>query len=793
MKARRFFQTIVNRPRLFVALGVATVAVTIGLLPRLTRDTSSDAFIPAGDPVLIFRDQVEETFGLKDPMVVAVVDDRTEAGVFTPHTLELIAWLSEELTAIEGIDPERITSLATENDIIGTEDGMLVEPFFESPPQTQAEANAVRAAVMDFDLYMGSLVARDGSATLIVAEMLPDIGPNQAADVYRDIMALVERAPVDGEAVHVAGEGAVSGYLATYIDADARRLNPIAALIITLVLFVAYRTWRGVILPNFLVLAAVGTAIGGMAAAGVPFYVITNGLPVILIAIAVADGIHILAEYYDQLEEDPSATQQELVVRAMQKMWRPVTFTSITTASGFLGLWAASYMPPMKAFGLFAAAGVMAAWAFAMLVIPAGLALVRVRPSPAYRAGSDRFSGLMGRIGGWVIARPKSVLVTAGVVVVLGVIGATRLEVNEETVANFNASEPIYQADRAINQRLDGTYYLDVVVESPDIEGLFDPQHLRRIEELQEYLETLPHVGGTTSIADFLKQMNMAMHEDQTAEYRLPVDPDLIAQYFLLYSASGDPTDFEEYIDYDYRVANVRARLNTGVYTDEKVVIDAARSYIAENFSTSELTAAVSGRVAVDDRWIGELGKSHFRGVAVALVVVWLVASMSFRSILAGTLAIVPVSMSVLLIYAAMALFDVWLGVGTSMFAAIAIGVGVDFAVHTIDRLLLLVKEEGHSLTRALQILFPSTGRALLFNFAALLFGFGALITSSVPPLVHFGALIGVSVAASFIASMTVLPAVVYLVRPAFLRPDTAPERTRLAAGAITDPGLAEA
>jgi predicted RND superfamily exporter protein len=264
--------------------------------------------------------------------------------------------------------------------------------------------------------------------------------------------------------------------------------------------------------------------------------------------------------------------------------------------------------------------------------------------------------------------------------------------------------------------------------------------------------------------------MNRAMNEDRLDAYQTPDQVNLVAQYFLLYSASGDPTDFEEEIDYDYRQANLRATLNTGRFTHGKVVMEAAEQYVNDAFSTADLTATLTGRVSVDYHWIRELAQSHFRSVGIALAAVWLVATLSFGSALAGLLALVPVAMAILLIYAIMGFFGIWLAIGTSMFAAIAIGIGVDFSVHTIDRLKVLIKEQGRSMEDAFSALFPSTGRALLFNFAAILLGFGVLTTSQVPPLVRFGSLVGVAVSVSFVASMTLLPALIKVLQPSFLK-----------------------
>ncbi len=312
-------------------------------------------------------------------------------------------------------------------------------------------------------------------------------------------------------------------------------------------------------------------------------------------------------------------------------------------------------------------------------------------------------------------------------------------------------------------------HYLDVVIETPQQEDLFKPKNLKRIAALQKYAESLPHVKGSTSIVDNLKQMNRALNEDNREAYKIPENSNLVAQYFLLYSASGDPTDFEEQVDYDYQLANVRVRMDTGIFTHEKVVVEAMQSYITQHFNSKDISANLSGRVNVDYHWISRLGESHFTSVAVALFLVWLMASISLRSMVAGVITVIPVIVSVLLIYAVMGISGIWLAIGTSMFAAIAIGLGVDFAVHTIERLQVLIRDQQYSFEQAMEVLYPSTGRALFFNFAALVLGFGVLVTSEVVPLIRFGSLVAVGVSVSFIASMTLLPALIKVIRPAFL------------------------
>ena len=263
--AYRFFTVVTSMPKTIMALAFLIIIFTGAFIPTLTIDSRSEAFLPADEPALLYRDQVEETFGLKDPMVIAVVN-KGEHGIFNPQSLQLIQWLTDEVMKMPEINRDRVVSLATEDNITGNEEGMLVEKFYKHQPKTQIDADKLRKSVMDFPLYLGSLMARDGSATLIVTEVY-DV--NEAPKVYEKLLALVERAPTNGEELHVAGDGAVSGYLVTYINADSSRLVPISVVIITLLCILSFRTWRGVMIPTVIILSATASALGLMAAAGV--------------------------------------------------------------------------------------------------------------------------------------------------------------------------------------------------------------------------------------------------------------------------------------------------------------------------------------------------------------------------------------------------------------------------------------------------------------------------------------------------------------------------------------------
>lgn len=777
-KAQNFFSHMINFRWPIVITGILLIALAGSFLPSMVKDTSSDSFINPDEPYLQYRHKVQDIFGLADPVVIAVINEG-DKGIYNQESLALVQWLTDNIQKLDNIDPDKVVSLATESNIVGTFDGMEVEEFFDTSPDTEERINWIRDAVEQFPLYQGSLVARDGEATIVVAELLDE---RLAPDTYKAILELLKQAPgyekldkIGDNEVHVAGEGAVSGYMSAYIDNDTQRLTPLSGIIITIVLFIAFFTPRATIIPNIIVLAtAVGT-FGMMAAFGVSFYVITNGLIVCLIGIAVADSLHIFSQYYEEMAEFPDASQKELVIRSAAAMWRPVTLTTVTTMAGFLALWPTNDMPPVQYFGLFGAVGVLIAWIYSLTFLPALLSLLPKRQSRAFSktdkndAGNSRSARLMRKLGDGVLKNPRKILAVGLLVVFVGVFGATKIIVEDMRIDNFQSSEPLYIADKRINDKIDGTYYLDIVIETPEFEDLYKAENLNKIVELQEYVESLPGVGGSTSIADYIKQMHKAVNENNQEFYTIPESDLLIAQLFLLYSASGEPTDFEEEIDGDRQLALLRANLKLGSYVQNSTVIKSTEAYITDSFNSDQIKATVTGRVNVDYHWIDTIKQSHLASVLVAFSAVILMASLLFRSFWAGLFAAIPVGMSIILIYAVMGFGNISLGVGTSMFASIAIGLGVDFAIHTIDRMKELLAEKTGSVEDRLIELFPSTGRALFFNFAAIALGFSALISSDVPPLINFGALVAIAIATSFIASMTVLPALVTVLGPDFL------------------------
>lgn len=767
---RRLFTWVIDHPKLVISLGLLLALAFAVFLPTLQKDIRSDAFLAKDNPALLYREVVRERFGLTDPLVI-VVDSGVGQSVYQTPALALIQTLSDALMDLPGINPERVVSLATQNNIIYHKDGMDVVPFLDGIPDTPEALAELRRGLADFPLFHGLLVSKDDRIALVIAELEDDDEAEQVYQALLERLSLVDVPP--GIDLHVAGEGAIIGYIAKYVDADARKLVPLAGVVITLVLIFAYGRFGPALACNLIMFCAVAITLGLMAMQGVPFYLITNALPVILIGISVADGIHIYSTYFD-MQAEPETTQspRAALVDTMLAMWRPVTLTTLTTMAGFMGLYLAAYMPPFKYFGLYAAVGVAVAWLYSLLILPALMIVTKPTPGRWYTGTAGRpslFARFMMALGRFTLRYYKPLLAFVSVVVLAGFYAVTHLQVDEDPVEVFHKDEPVAVADRLINTHARGSNTLDIVIETQNPGDLLAPERLERLQALQSYISDLPYVGGTVSVVDYLKQMHRAMNAGDVDYYVLPGDEELAAQYFLLYEALSGPTDFEDDIDQDYQGANLRVQIKDGSYQALKAIIEPLNDYIDSQFNSEDMQATVSGRANLNYHWINDLAKSHFLGLAVALVLVWSVSALLFRSESAGFYTLIPVAATVLGVYVAMVLLGITLGMGTSMFAAIAIGLGIDFAIHTLEKLRVLARKHGDNNAAVLSAFYPSCGRALLYNCLAITGGFAVLMASKIASLNHFGAIVMLSIITSFIASVTVLPALVIWRRPAFV------------------------
>lgn len=560
---------------------------------------------------------------------------------------------------------------------------------------------------------------------------------------------------------------------------DMQVMIPLLLAAIAATLFMIFRTARGVILPLFVMGAAIVWTMGIMVLADVPLYTISTMLPVILVAVSIGDSVHLLSHYYDHVLHDAHRSSGDIVREVMSRLSMPLLTTSITTAVGFLSLSFAE-MPPFIVFGIFTVLGISISWLLTVTFIPAMLVIMKPKVGSylakrrALRVHSEqnRLTKFLVDASVFLQNRRQAATVVFIVVAAISLIGASKLYVDSSWMSDFRQDSDLVVANKMFNKEFDGTIFLNVVVEGDKKNILTSPDLLRRIEDLQKYVETLPHVGGSRSIVDYIKNMNKTLHAGDEKFDVIPSSEAQIGEYLFLFSISGRPQQLDEMVDYDYRQGLITFAIKTDQTRELKDIIDKTKLYIAQKFAGQHVDIHFAGSANNSYVWADLLIGSQTWSILLSKVAILLIGWLLFRSLRLGLFTVIPLTMSTLLVAGIAGFLSIPLDVSTALAAGVAIGVGVDYAVHYIFRYQDELASLGDPLL-ATQATMRSVGRTIVFNAIVVTIGFAVLFASQFPPHVKLGYFVASYMVISCMMSLIILPVLFAYVRAPVPRQET--------------------
>jgi predicted RND superfamily exporter protein len=288
------------------------------------------------------------------------------------------------------------------------------------------------------------------------------------------------------------------------------------------------------------------------------------------------------------------------------------------------------------------------------------------------------------------------------------------------------------------------------------------------MDRFQQFLESKPYIGDTWSIVDFLKQMNKAMHADDPTFEKLPESRNLVFQYLLLYSMGGDPEDFDNVVDYEYRMAVIQVFLHDYSTHTAKKLIREARKYVAQNFPPGYKIGIASGSSSVSAALNEVMVRGQVWNIIQVSIVVFILCALVFRSLVGGLLTLIPLVFAVLINFGVMGWTGIWLSIGTSTIAAMGIGIGVDYAIYILSRF----REEWQvtgDIHQSLVRTMTTSGKAVVFTALSISLGYCTLLFSQIIYHMHIGFLVALIMISSLLGAVTLLPALIVWIQPGFI------------------------
>ena len=515
-----------KHPRVILGIILGLTLFFALQLPRIRFDNNNFRFIPESDPARIADAEMAKIFGDSVPLLIGI--QRRYSTIIDCNFLKKMQELDKQLLALPLV--KNVVSLTTTTHIETVGDsivsGKLVPEHLTGSPE---ELNTITERLRSLDTYNRSLVSDDLKATQTIIFLnikQEESGSPETIAVCRKVMSIAEEWDFPDSIAYVTGAPVFSEIVNEATGHDLMFLVPIVVIVVAGVLFFSFRRFSGVLLPLLTVIISCIWAIGAMALLQIPLTILSTVLPVILIAVGSAYGIHVINHYFDEVtqsKEISTETHSAQIVEAMARVIPPVFLAALTTFAGFVSFCFTSVVPIFE-FGIFSSFGVLSAFIVAVTLIPAILILRGPHnPTIGGRFGvQPSHTGIIDRIIADTLmivhAHKRSVLLVSLGCIIFAGLGISKLVIDNVLMEYFEPDVQVVRSDTFIRENFGGSKLLNLVIKGEKQGDVIRPDVLQAIDSLAEYAEeNIPEVGKITSLADVIKRFNQVYNADAPA------------------------------------------------------------------------------------------------------------------------------------------------------------------------------------------------------------------------------------------------------------------------------------
>jgi predicted RND superfamily exporter protein len=794
---------ILFHPR--VVLGLI-LAATIGFgmsAARVQIDPSVEGMILEDNPDLVYYREFLERFGSDELVIIGLRAPR----LFERAPLEMIRHISHALREITleadpGIENptyliDRVVSLTNANQIRNWVDAdgehvLVVNRLIRKIPASREAVAELWSRATGDPLFVGNFLSApevdDPDApltTLILARIVDRPGDLHYRSLLKERVEAILRdalanAPGVEASFRLAGIAILKATLGEQTKTEMWKTDALSWLVNFAILLLIFRTRMGIALPLLAVACGAVWTVGFLTLCGSRINILSIVVVPLIKVVGVATAVHVFSGYYEgaRITQDP----RELTERTIRRVLLPCFLASFTTALGFLAL-ATSKIVTVREVGIYSAFGVMATWLITTTIIP--ILLLRVRPPTPETSGIrgiDRYGAALDRLSSATIRFRWPIFVGSIGLLVFTIAGISRLKVETDVLEYFRPEHPVRSAHQAIRGEIGGVQPLDIAIRATP-GGALEPAVLEKVDRLQSWLTQQPEIDHTLSIVDYLKRLNQEINGGSPEFHRIPDSAQQAANLLFVFDSGGEGRLAAPFLYPSWEEPEeirVLARIN--VFNSETLVdlIARCQRYLTDTIGalpevdpptlrTELAPGEVAARVTGFSRLYAEMASSlvdgQVKSLALAFVVIWLTVIVLMRSFSAGTLAMIPNLLPILVVLGLMGFIGVSLNIGTAIISAICIGIAVDDTIHFLVSYRQHLAELGDP-RPAIFATMREVGRPIIITSVVVVAGFGVETVSAFQPIFDFAVLSVTAILLALVGDLLLLPACLMIFKP---------------------------
>ena len=746
---KRYLDTI-YKLRWFITFFIPLVVIVLSLaLMKTDFDGSYRIWFEKDSKKLALYDKFRSEFS-NDSGVTIVFRD--ENGIFNKKAVQSIERITENLLMMKHID--RVDSL-TNYQFIHSDpnnpNNIEVNDFIQDTQQaTPTYFDNRKKLALDDSTIVDALISKDATTTMIFGRLGVDEneGNDISGEIVRDLHAIIDaESNRTGYKYWLGGGPVITHAFVEIASKDALTFSPLVFIISMILLLLLFRKTSGALIPLAVVLFTFLSVLSIQVLLGYKLNNFTANIPVFIIAIGIADAVHIYSVWI--INKQKNVENRQAVQNALQENFLPILLTSLTTAAGFLTL-AISEIVPVSTLGIAIASGAILAFFISITWMPAVLFLLdaplKVRPKTKTNKKSLRY-------GEFIVKNDKRIILISSIIVFSIGLGMIHTKVDSNTMNYFNKEVEIRKAAEFTMKHLTGTMSYSIIVDSGKDDGIKEPEFLKTVDKFYtDFSKKFPiDMRHMISILDIVKRYNLVLNAKNT----IPEKRELIAQYLLLHALSlPQGMDITDKMDFQQRKILITAFIN---------IVDTSKNiemihFAEEWWKKTPYTASVTGQTAL----YASMQKSITNTLIISLLLTILIISFMilviFKKLKILWILLLPNILPIVLVLGTIGWLNITIDMGVAITGAIVIGIAVDDTIHFLVKYFNL-KKEGLAMSNTLNEVLLFAGKPILFTTIVLSLSFSVLIFSNFEPNQKFGMVTSIALIVALLADLLLLPA----------------------------------
>ena len=788
----QFYQNIIlKNPRsIFVILLI--ILITFGYYSKdFKLDASSESLLIEGDPDLEYLQEINNRYGSKEFLILTYTPND---GMISDASINNLLSLKYKLQSLDWVH-----SVITLLDIplLNSSDAPLQERLenFKTLKDEEIDRDRGFNEILSSPVFRNFVISQDGKTSGIIVNIkrnneLKDISNKTKKEIenfkneikkknHQNILEIrdVIKSYEDVGKIHLGGIPMIADDMMTFIKSDIIVFGIGVLLFIIGTLWFVFRKLIWIIVPISSCFFSVIIMTGLLGLLGWKVTVISSNFIALMLILTMAMNIHMSTRFLQIKENNPDKKILEILTLTTNKMFWPILYTALTTIIAFLSL-IFSEIKPIIDFGWMMTLGLITSFIITFTLLPS---LINLVPKENISLKNYKVSVITSFFAKISQNNQKTIFSVTILVIVLSLIGISRLEVENSFINYFNKKTEIYKGMKLIDEKLGGTTPLEIILKFPKQENQkisddefddwgedenqddekywFTRDKIDRITLVHNYLENLPQVGKVLSFSSIIDVATMLNNNKPLGTLEMGV----------LYSKI--PKSIKtEIIDPYISIKDNEARINLRIIDSQENLrrndlIKKINFDLKNKLGLKENDFKLAGVLILFNNLLQSLFKSQILTLGLVMAGIFLMFLILFKNIKLSLIGVVPNFIAAFFILGVIGLLGIPLDMMTITIAAITIGIAVDNSIHYIYRF----KEEfdnSKDYNKTLLLCHSTVGKAILNTSITIVFGFSILVLSKFIPTIYFGIFTGLAMLLAMISVLTLLPSLILLIKP---------------------------